>query len=287
MLRGLYTAAAGLTAQQRRHDTITNNITNLNTPGYKQTNVVTRSFPDMLLEMTGVEGATNTKIGSLTSGIFAEESIAIYQQGDLTQTNQASDFALVSNIDVDGLAFDGAGRATNADGEVIFQPQAFFTVENADGEVRYTRGGKFSVTGEGMLVTSDGSRVLGTDGQPIQLPAGMGLDSLKLTENQRFLDTDGNDIGVQLLISRIDNPYDLVRDGNGNFRLASEDTTAQPIAAGDRVEVRQGYEERSNVDAAQASVDLMSAMRAYEANQKVIQFYDQSLQKTVNDVGRI
>ncbi|MNH48393.1 flagellar basal body rod protein FlgG [compost metagenome] len=49
----------------------------------------------------------------------------------------------------------------------------------------------------------------------------------------------------------------------------------------------QGYIERSNVDAAQAAVDLMSALRAYEANQKVIQFYDQSLNKAVNDIGRI
>lgn len=287
MLRGLYTAASGMIAQQRRHDTVTNNISNINTPGYKQTNAVTRSFPEMLLSMTGVEGATHRGIGRWTSGVMAEEALSIHLQGDLMQTNQSSDFALISNIEVDGLTFDASGKSVNEDGEVVFQPQAFFTVQDANGDMRYTRGGKFTVNGEGFLLTSDGSNVLGTDGAPIQLPAGVGLDTLTLTEDQRFVDSNGVDIGAQLLISRIDNPNELVREGNGNFRFVDDEGEAVPIAAGERIEVRQGYVERSNVDSAQAAVDIMAAMRAYEANQKVIQFYDQSLQKAANEIGRV
>ncbi|MEK3883929.1 flagellar hook-basal body protein [Paenibacillus sp. PL2-23] len=287
MLRGLYTAAAGMTAQQRRHDTVTNNISNINTPGYKQTNALTRSFPEMLLKMTGVEGAQNTTVGRWTSGVFAEESLSIHLQGDLMQTNQASDFALVSSIQVDGIAFDESGKSVSEDGEVVFQPQAFFTVQDANGNVRYTRGGKFTVNGEGFLLTSDGSNVLGTNNAPIQLPVGVGLDSLKLTDDQRFVDASGNEIGGQLLITRIENPNELVREGNGNFRFVDGEGEARPIEAGESIEVRQGYVERSNVDSAQAAVDLMSALRAYEANQKVIQFYDKSLEKTVNEIGRI
>ncbi|MBH5320589.1 flagellar hook-basal body protein [Paenibacillus sp. GSMTC-2017] len=287
MLRGLYTAASGMIAQQRRHDTVTNNISNIHTPGYKQNNAVTRSFPEMLLSMTGVEGAQHTSIGRWNSGVFAEESLSIHLQGDLTQTNQSSDFALISNIEVEGLSFDASGKAIGPDGEVTFQPQAFFTVQDPSGETRYTRGGKFTLTGDGFLMTSDGSSVLGTNGAPIQLPPGVGLDSLVLTDNQRFIDPNGVDIGVQLLISRIENPNDLVRQGNGNFKFMTDAGEVRQTVAGERIEVRQGYVERSNVDPAQASVDLMSALRAYEANQKVIQFYDQSLQKAVNEVGRV
>ncbi|CAM4371037.1 flagellar hook-basal body protein [Paenibacillus alkaliterrae] len=287
MLRGLYTAASGMVAQQRRHDTVTNNISNINTPGYKQTNAVTRSFPEMLLSLTGAGPEHTTTVGRLTSGVFAEESLSIHLQGDLMQTNNSSDFALISNIDLDGIAFDASGKFIGTDGEVTFQPQAFFTLQDQNGEVRYTRGGKFSLTEQGFLMSSDGSSVLGTDGQPIQMPAGIGLDRLLLTGDQRFVDVDGEDIGVQLLISRLDNPNLLVREGNGNFRFATEAGEAEAIAPDERVEVRQGYVERSNVDAAQAAVDLMSALRAYEANQKVIQFYDQSLNKAVNDVGRV
>ncbi|WP_138753725.1 flagellar hook-basal body protein [Paenibacillus sinopodophylli] len=287
MLRGLYTAASGMISQQRRHDTVTNNISNINTPGYKQTNAVTRSFPEVMLSLTGAGQENYKQIGKLTNGVFAEESLSIHLQGDLTQTNNSSDFALISNIEVDGMSFDASGKSVGADGEVTYQPQAFFTLQDQNGETRYTRGGKFTLTEEGFLMGSDGSSVLGTNGQPIQMPAGVGLERLILTNDQRFVDTDGQDIGVQLLISRVDNPNTLVRDGNGSFRLAEEDGQAVAIAQGERVEVRQGYVERSNVDAAQAAVDLMSALRAYEANQKVIQFYDQSLSKAVNDVGRV
>jgi flagellar basal-body rod protein FlgG len=287
MLRGLYTAASGMISQQRRHDTVTNNISNINTPGYKQTNAVTRSFPEMMLSLTGAGPESINKIGKLTTGVFAEESLSIHLQGDLTQTNNSSDFALISNIDLNGLSFDESGKNVAPDGTVTFQPQAFFTVQDQNGDIRYTRGGKFTLTEQGFLMASDGSNVLGADGRPIQMPVGVGLESLKLTNDQRFLDVNGQDIGVQLLISRVDNPNLLVREGNGSFGFATADGAAAAIAPGERVEVRQGYVERSNVDTAQAAVDLMSALRAYEANQKVIQFYDQSLSKAVNEVGRV
>ncbi|MUT65049.1 flagellar hook-basal body protein [Paenibacillus sp. NEAU-GSW1] len=288
MLRGLYTAAAGLTAQQRRHDTVTNNIANINTPGYKQTNAVTRSFPEMLLSLTGVDANDAREVGRLSTGVFAEESLSVYLQGDLMQTNRSSDFALVSDIAVPGMAFDESGKYVSPDGEVTFQPQAFFTLQNATGETRYTRGGSFMLDSEGFLVTGDGSSVVGANGQPIQFPPNVSIDDLVLVDNNRFINAKtGEDTGVQLLLTRVDNPNQLAREGNGNYRLEGDEAGARPVAAGEQVEIRQGFIERSNVDAAQSSVDLMSALRAYEANQKIIQAYDESLDKAVNQVGRI
>ncbi|MEF2244044.1 flagellar hook-basal body protein [Paenibacillus sp. IITD108] len=287
MLRGLYSAASGLIAQQRRHDTVTNNIANINTPGYKQVDAVTRSFPEMLLSATRENGMPRTEIGRWNSGVFAEEGVTTHRQGDLVQTNRFADFAIISNIEVAGLTFDASGKAVTEDGEIAYQPQAFFTVQGPNDEIRYTRGGKFSVSEDGFLLSSDGYRVLGANRQPIQLPANTTIDQLTLTEDRRFIDQAGNDIGVEMLISRIDNPNELIREGNGNFRFADEEQVAEALGAGERVEVRQGFMERSNVDVSQAAIDLMAAMRAYEANQKVVQFYDQSLQKAVNEVGRI
>ncbi|MFC6334930.1 flagellar hook-basal body protein [Paenibacillus septentrionalis] len=285
MLRGLYSAASGLTSQQRRHDTITNNIANIETAGYKQTTTPLRSFNDMLLSLTGVDSNQPKTIGTWTGNVFAEESLTYHLQGDVTQTNNRNDFAIISNIAVDGLAFDQSGKAVGANGEVVFQPQAYFTVQNAQGELRYTRGGQFSVNSEGYLTTSTGDYVLGTNNEPIILPAGVSIDELILTSDRRLVTSAGNDTGLQLLISRIDNPYLLVREGDGKFRLA--EGTAAAIDDADAVEVRQGYIEHSNVDITQASVDLMAALRAYEANQKVVQFYDTTLQKTANEIGRI
>ncbi|RXZ83452.1 flagellar hook-basal body protein [Paenibacillaceae bacterium] len=291
MLRGLYTAAAGMVTQQRRHDTVTNNIANLNTPGFKQVNAVSKSFPDMLVSLTGVENQPAKRIGVINTGVFAEESLSIHLQGDLFQTNGTLDFALSSNLGVEGAAFDGSGKYVDPEsGEVTFQPQAFFTVQDRNGETRYTRDGKFSLNSEGYLVTGDNSLVLGTNNAPIRFAGDIALDNLALGENQRFVDrVTGADTGMQLLISRVENPNLLVRDGNSKLRNEGGEENVRAANAGElaTIEVRQGFIERSNVDSAQSAVDLMAAFRAYEANQKIVQYYDRSLEKAVNEIGRV
>ncbi|MBD2845864.1 flagellar hook-basal body protein [Paenibacillus sp. IB182496] len=288
MLRGLYTAAAGMVTQQRRHDTVTNNVSNLNTPGFKQVNAVARSFPDMLISIMATENSPQRPIGVVNTGVFAEESLSMHLQGDVKETGRNFDFALLSDIEVPGMAFDASGKAVDANGEVTFQPQAFFTLQNDEGEIRYTRDGNFTLDEAGSLVTADGSSVLGVDGAPIQFAPDALPDKLRMTADQRFIDeTTGADTGVQLLITRVDNPNALVREGNSKFRVEGEDALAQPLPAGERVEVRQGFLELSNVDTTQSMIDLMAAARAYEANQKMVQYYDASLEKAVNEVGRV
>ena len=129
MLRGLYTATAGMLSQQRRHDAITNNIANLNTPGFKQSQAVTRSFPEMLIRLLKEQpgGGSTVEWGRLHSGVLAEEAIAIHIQGDLRETGNPLDFAIVSDIQVEGLVFNN-GKTITPEGERVFQPQAFFTV---------------------------------------------------------------------------------------------------------------------------------------------------------------
>jgi flagellar basal-body rod protein FlgF len=280
--------------QQRKHDTVTNNIANINTPGYKQSYAVARSFPEMLIERIrgGEDGPQVAQLGNLNTGVFAEENIAVHVQGDLQETNNPYDFALVSNIDVPGATFDASGKYVNANGERIFEPQALFTLQNANGERRYSLNGKFTVDAQGQLVNSDGLQVLGADGQPIVLTDQNGepIRNIKVTSNGQILDTNGQPVnnGSSLSISRIDDPNKLIREGNGLYRVnPGDEALINPINATDRVEVKQGFIERSNVDATQSMVDMMSALRAYEANQKIIQFYDRSLDKAVNEVGRV
>ncbi|UJF33259.1 flagellar hook-basal body protein [Paenibacillus hexagrammi] len=298
MLRGLYTAASGMISEQRRHDTITNNIANINSPGFKQGNSLSRSFPEMLIStIRGGEGASTAPIGKLNTGVFAEENISLHAQGDLQETQNPFDFALVSNIQVPGVAFDATGKYVNENGDRTFQPQALFTVLNANGEPRYSLNGKFTVDPSGQLVNANGNQVMGKDGQPIVLmdPAtGEAIRSFKVTDKGEFLDPEGrpmlNAAGepIGLMLSRAEDPNRLLREGNGLYRInPGDEATVTQVAPGDQVEVRQGFVERSNVDSAQSMVDMMSALRAYEANQKVIQFYDKSMDKAANDVGRV
>ncbi|WP_017810965.1 MULTISPECIES: flagellar hook-basal body protein [Paenibacillus] len=293
MLRGLYTAASGMITQQRRHDTVTQNIANINTPGYKQVESIERSFPEMLISLTdGDQGATNRNIGRLNTGVLAEESISMNVQGDVRQTNSLDDFALVSEINLadpatgQNIPFDASGKYVADNGTVTYRPQAFFAVTGKDGETGYTRDGNFQLNGAGNLLTSTGNQVLGANGNPVTLQGSMedyNVDSRGVITAR---DT-GGEVG-RIGITVVTQPGQMSRSGDGLFRIANANTAgARALEAGDNVELRQGYLEGSTVDAAASMVDLTAAMRAYEANQKVVQFYDKSLEKTVNEIGRV
>ncbi|TJY41917.1 flagellar hook-basal body protein [Cohnella pontilimi] len=300
MLRGLYTAAGGMMAQQRRHDTVTNNIANLNTPGFKANNAINRSFPDMLIAAVGGENTREGRVGTLSTGVFAEENMLSMGQGDIRQTFRPQDMALISDLElrtpIPGAVLDGSGKyidattglpVTDANGNAIFQPQAFFTVNTPQGE-RYTRDGSFQTAADGTLLTAGGSEVLDVNGQRIVINGSW--DDIAVTSDGSLIDkTTGQALpnNPRLRLTRVENPNDLIREGNGLFRYDGAQGGIGLLQAGDRAEVRQGFLERSNVDAAQSAVDLMAALRAYEANQKVIQFYDRSLDKAVNEIGKV
>jgi flagellar basal-body rod protein FlgG len=275
-------------AQQRRHDIVTNNIANINTPGFKGNNAVNRTFPDMLIYAMGGPNPSQGSVGKLSTGVFAEENLLNMVQGDMRETFRKQDLALVSDIIVDGTTFDASGKFVDENGEVTYQPQAFFAIENAAGEERYTRDGSFKTAPDGTLITSDGLSIVGTNGQPIRLD--VPWDEIGVTAEGRLVySSTGQPLNgnPQLRIMRVDDPNMLIREGDGRFRYAGDAGGIQQIGAGERVEVRQGFLERSNVDTAQAAIELMAALKAYEANQKVIQTYDRTLDKAVNEIGRV
>ncbi|WP_160032724.1 flagellar hook-basal body protein [Paenibacillus sp. An7] len=294
MIRGLYTAAAGMVAQQRKHDTVTQNIANLNTNGYKQVESLVRSFPEMQLSRSGDSSSPFSKvIGSLNTGVFAEESMSMNVQGDLIPSDKITDFALYSDLRVtnpntgEAIPFDASGKYISDNGDVIYKPQAYFTVQDEEGNVKYTRDGSFQVDAEGRLLSSTGYEVLSDNGEPIRLTGAM--NQFKVDEQGQLVNPlTGRVTGERLGITIVDDPYQLVREGNGNYVLSSGRAgSARLLGAEDRVQVKQGFLERSTVDSAQSMVDLTAALRAYEANQKVIQFYDKSLEKAVNEIGRV
>ncbi|KIL36664.1 flagellar basal body rod protein [Cohnella kolymensis] len=292
MLRGLYTAASGMLSQQRRHDTVTNNIANLNTPGFKEMNAVNRAFPDMLISALGGPDPSDGKLGKLNLGVFAEENLMRMGQGDLQQTDRRQDMALMSDITVAGIQFDASGKYVDPDtGEVTYKPEAFFTIRTPEGE-RYTRDGSFKTLPDGTLVTSDGFEVVDKNGGSIKIDD-IAWEQVTVTGDGRLVDsTTGQALAnsPQLNIVSVENPNLLIRKGDGRYEYTGDPAGIRQLNLADpteRVQVRQGYLERSNVDSAQSAVDIMSALRAYEANQKVVQFYDRSLDKAVNEIGRV
>lgn len=272
MLRGFYTAASGMIAQQRRQETLSNNIANINTPGYKADQAPLRSFPEMLIQLVDQKTVPsknnfrlpfNQPIGSMHTGVYAQETRMDLSQGYLRETGMYTDVALV-----DGNYPDETGRV-------------FFTVENEAGEVRYTRNGHFTVDGEGFLTTNEGYYVLDDAGNPIQ------------TNHVEFhITTDGvveiDEQQIPLGITYIADVNELIKEENDLLSPEAGDVDAQdPAAAGATFNVQQMFLEGSNVNAAQAMTDMIQAYRNFELNQRVLRAYDDSMDRAVNQIARL
>ena len=259
MIRGLYTAASGMIAQQRRQEMLTNNMANANTPGHKADQASLRTFPRMLI--ANLSQAHESSSNELATGVYLQETIPNFLQGSLMETGKDTDVALI-------------------DGNLPENSTLMFAVQTEDG-IRYTRNGNFTVDNDGRLITRQGMPVLDVNGNAIFLQS----------EQFRIL-TDGtileNDVPVtQLNVFLIDDANQLVKEGNGLFR---NDGAAAASAVGNpdvTYQLQQGFLERSNVDLQQTMTEMLNTYRTFEANQKVLQTYDETLDKAVNQVGRI
>lgn len=278
LFRGFYTVASGMIAQQRRTEMLTNNMANANTPGFKADQSVIRSFPDMLMSRLGNEQIPTddpmqlksmNRVGAINAGIYMQETLPLFTQGQVKDTELPTDFALIDGV----LPIDeGTGK-----------PGAlFFRLESQNEGESYTRNGNFTLDADGFLVNPQGLYVLSDTGTRIQLQN----DDFKVDGDGRIFvgDLEENRIGI----SFAQTPDTLMKTDNGLYRTA--DQTILPSAYTTQevsFSIQQGFLEGSNVDAARTMTDMLTAYRAFEANQKVLQAYDRSMEKTVNEIGRV
>jgi flagellar basal-body rod protein FlgG len=257
MVRGLYTAYTGMLNEQNRLDIISNNLANAATIGFKEDNATNQSFDDVLTIKIkdGSESFNNRSIGNMSLGVKMGESYTNYGQGSLRQTSNTYDFAL-----------EGKG---------------FFTLSVTDkaGNVstEYTRNGSFTMTKDGHIVDEDGSHLMGEGGE-IQVPtdaAEVGIDATG------GVYADGTYIDTLQIADFEDYDY-LIKSGDTMYQ-ALEGATEMPSDAS----VRQGYTEQSNVNVVSEMIEMITITRAYEANQKVIQSIDNTLDLAANSVGKV
>ncbi|MFC7062233.1 flagellar hook-basal body protein [Halobacillus seohaensis] len=274
MLRGFYTAASGMIANQRMQETLSNNIANSNTPGYKADQGTLRAFPELLIEEMGgttvptrnggLTLPTQNELGSLNTGVYMQEAVPKFSQGDLRETGNTTDLALLNGDLPDDEGF------------------LFFNVQNENGDVRQTRNGNFTVDGEGFLTTNQGYYVHDDAGQPIQ------------TDGMEFNVRDNGtlEIGeaeVQLGLSYTANAPDMVKEGSGLFTPGEDADPLENARGNDGVnfEIQQNVLEGSNVDPSRTMTEMMNTYRTFEMNQRALKAYDQSMQKAVNDIGKL
>ena len=166
MMRALYTAATGMIAQQSNVDNISNNLSNVNTVGYKQEKMEFKSllYQTIQTRTTSANGEEKPISAQVGLGTRVASNTSIYTQGSLMASENATDFAI------------------SGDG--------FFAVRGADGKTYYTRAGDFvwSVNAGGTLTlcTNEGYPVLDSNNQPINLPAGISAEKVIVSENGKM-----------------------------------------------------------------------------------------------------
>ncbi|MER1984356.1 MAG: flagellar hook-basal body protein [Solibacillus sp.] len=279
MFKGFYTVATGMVAQQRKTEILTNNMANANTPGFKADQSTIRSFPDMLMSAVSsttvpTENGFALKqlktVGELNAGVYLQETLANHMQGSIYSTGLSTDVALRDgNYPID----EESGNM----GTVLFR------LENPAGGESYTRNGNFTLDGQGNLVTPAGLFLLSDTGERIQLEN----DNFQIEQNGMIYDDNGQQVAT-VGVSFVANPDVLVKRDNGLYNTIDE--TELPSAYNqDGVDftMQQSYLEGSNVDASKSMTELMTAYRAFEANQKVLTAYDRSMEKAVTEIGRV
>lgn len=270
MMRSLWTAASGMIAQQQNVDTISNNLANVNTTGYKKETVEFKSllYQTVQSKTTSANGETKPIGAQVGLGVRTAAITSVFTQGSLLHTEEATDFAI--------------------DGE------AFFAVQGYDGETHYTRNGDFTwaIMENGIgLCTSDGFPVLDENKEPIVIEGRAedgegGYDTAKITINSYgevcYPDDRNNPqpIGVRIGLVQFDNPAGLTKK-SGSFYDVS-DASGQPMWESEteglkKSSVKQYYIEGSNVQIVDEMVNLIVAQRAYEMNSRAITASDEML----------
>lgn len=255
MHSALYVSKTGLAAQDTALTTISNNLANVATVGYKRDDAV---FEDLLYQIRREPGALTSQDSQLPSGLQLGSGVRVvgttkqFTQGSLEVTEQAFD-----------MAINGRG---------------FFQILLPDGTTTYTRDGQFQINSDGAIVTANGHPL-----EPaITVPAN--TSQVTIGEDGVVTVSVAGEVDVQQ-VGQIDladfvNPQGLKAIGNNLFRETEASGDAQvgtPGLAGVGT-IKQGMLETSNVEVVNELVNMITTQRAYEMNSKVVSTADQMLQ---------
>ncbi len=263
-MRAMWSAATGMKSLQMAIDTVANNLSNVNTTGFKRQRI---EFKDLLYEKLDFRDGNDDGLGvpvnlEVGHGVTPSATVRQFEQGSLMPTENQLD-----------VAIEGEG---------------FFEVIDDNGQIYYTRDGsfKFGLTESGnRLVTSEGYLVQGVDGE-INLEGEYndvsidqrGIISVKYNDSE---DGSYTEIG-QLKLVKVPNPAGMVSHGLNLYKTTAASGAAAVPEDESAGEVMQGYIETSNVQVVEEMINMITMQRAYEINSKAIQTSDQMLELANN-----
>ena len=244
----LYQAAAGLSASARWQELISENLAASSVPGYKKQDL---SF-DAIQGGTISQGGVGTN--SLSHYLLASPTASInFQQGEVKSTGVPTDVAIEGN--------------------------GFFAVQLPGGETGYTRDGEFHINAQGQLVNKSGSLVLGDSG-PIQFDAN---NPAPITISSTGEVSQGTDLKGKLKLVGFNDVQLLTPTGQNCF--LAKNPKLLPDDATSTSKLRQGFVETANSSPVVEMAHLITAMRNFESNQRVIQMQDDRMGRTIAEFG--
>lgn len=260
MIRSLYTAATGMKSQQFNIDTITNNLSNVNTTGFKKNRA---DFADLYYQTLRTSGTPIDEEQVIPTGIqsgLGSKVVGtqkIFDQGSFKQTNNTFDLAL--------------------------QGKGFFQLKNLDGETVYSRNGSFVKDANGKLVNMNGLKLF----PEITIPDNVETASVAINElgqvRGKLAGSDQDIFIGSIQTVRFSNDSGLMAMGENIYR--STEASGNAIEGTPGLEgqplIRQKFIEMSNVKVVDEMVNMITAQRAYEMNSKSIQTSDNMLQTAI------
>ncbi|MDX2266602.1 MAG: flagellar basal-body rod protein FlgG [Bryobacter sp.] len=260
MIRALYSAGSGMSAQQLNVDNIAHNLANANTTGFKMRRAQFQDLMYQSMVQPGAAAGTQTVVPTglqLGLGTRTVANQIIFTQGDFSQSNNPLD--------------------------MVIQGKGFFQIRRPTGEVAFTRSGAFHLDRDGNIVTQDGDLMepqitLPPEAQSVTIAAD-GTVSYTLPGQAAA------QIAGQIQLANFVNPAGLNSLGRNLF--APTDSSGDPqigIPGGQEGmgSLLQGYVEQSNVSVVSEFINLIIAQRAYEANSKIVRAADEMYQQANN-----
>lgn len=261
MIRSMYSGISGLKNFQTKLDVIGNNISNVNTYGFKKGRTI---FKDLISQTTAgataptaTRGGVNAKQVGLGSQLAAVDTI--HSGGSLQSTGNTLDLAI--------------------SGDGFFQLS-----ENGGTDISYTRAGNFYMDSNGDLINSDGLYVIG-DSTPINIPTTAQSMSIGQDGTVTYVDDTGAlTTAGQIQLAKFPNSAGLTKAGSNYFKESPASGTPVagiPLEEG-RGSVNSGFLEMSNVDLSEEFTDMIVAQRGFQANTRIITTSDSILEELIN-----
>ncbi len=249
MVEGLYAAATGMMATEGRMEVIANNVANASTPGFRRQTAVQNGFYEVLLGKMRHPSWLGRDPGP-GGGLRLVETFTDVTGGPVATTGNPLDVAL-----------SGPG---------------YVAVTTDNGE-RFSRNGSFKVDADGHLATADGLKVASQGGGPISV--GEGRVEIR---PDATVTADGQPVG-QIRLVEFKDPHMLTREGESLYRASAEALDQSAEAQDTRIE--SGFLEMSNVQIPYEMVQMTLGLRTYSANQRVINAFDETMSRVINEVG--